>query len=398
MNKRSRKVALRVVLIILGVLGAAFVVFKLAYKPRNLPQVKTLELAPAAITATVTADGELKAYNQVDISAEVVARIKKIYVKEGDSVVKGQLLCELDDGELRAARDLYRSELVQAKAAYERGKALYAEKLISAADYETRRTAYEVALSQLNQSEDKLSKTRIYAPLAGRVVGVEVEEGETAVMGTMNNAGTVMFTLGDLSAMQAEVYVDETDVVNLALGQPATVVLDAMPDAKFKAQVNAIGYMPATAEETGATDVIEFKVVLDLVDADKRLRPGMSVSADITTASRSNVLACPLQALGKEKVRGREEDTVFVLEDGRARTTVVKTGISDGTQVEITSGLHAGQVVIIGPYEVLRELRDGDAVAIATGKGDEKWSGKKRADGAQPNVRAMGTLRRATSR
>jgi len=398
MKARTRKTLIRVIIISVAALAAVFVVFKLVYKPKPLPQVKVQELEPGEIVSTVTADGELRAYNQVDISAEVVARIKKIYVKEGDYVTRGQLLCLLDDSELRAARGLYLSQLGQAKSNYERGKALYAENLISGSDYEDRRTAYEVAQSNLKQSEDKLAKTRIYAPAAGRVVGVAVEEGETAVMGTMNNAGTVMFTLGDLSAMQAWVYVDEADIVGVAIGQPAFITLDAMPEAKFKAKVETIGFMPAPESETGATDVTEFRTVLDITDVDKRLRPGMTVAADITTASVKNVIFCPLAALGKDTIRGKEVDAVYVLEGGRAVLTPVTTGISDGTNIEITKGLRAGQVVITGPFDVLRGLRSGDAVAVEKGKGEKNWSGKKKAEGAQPNIRAMRALGRATSR
>jgi HlyD family secretion protein len=376
MNRKRRRKLIRA--LVVGVVGlvAAFVIVKITCRPPDLPEVEVMTLAPGGIVSTVSADGELEARNQVDISAEIVARIEKVYVKEGDEIAKGALLCVLDDDELRSQRDLNRSRLVEAEAAYKRGKALFEEDLISEADFDARRTAYEVARSQLEQSEDNLSKTRIYAPLAGRVVRVDVEEGETVVLGTMNNPGTVMFTLGDLSAMQAKIYVDEADIVEVSPGQPAKVTPDAMPDVAFEARVNSIGYMPATDSDAAGTDVIEFEVVLDIIDIDARLRPGMSVTGVITTATRGGVLACPLQAIGRHEMEGKARDTAFVLDGGRVKLVPVKTGISDGTRVELVAGLEAGQRVIVGPYTVLRALEDGDEVKVL--EGDGKWPrGKK---------------------
>jgi HlyD family secretion protein len=235
-----------------------------------------------------------------------------------------------------------------------------------------------------------LSKTRIYSPIAGRVVAVEVEEGETVIMGTMNNAGTVMFTVGDLSAMQALIYVDETDVADLAVGQPSVVTLDAMPDSEFAAVVSSIGYMPSD-EGDATTDATEFEVVLDLTDADPRLRPGMTVDAEITTSSREGVITCPLQALGKERIDGKMHDTVFLLDGDRVKVTPVKTGISDGTYAEITEGLESGQVIITGPYRELRELRDGDVVEdVVVSEGGEGWPG---GTGGKPGVTTRGMMR-----
>ena len=371
MSKKRRPKLIRALVIGVGVLLAVIVILKISCRRPELPEVEVMSLAPGDIVSTVSADGELEALNQVDISAEIVARIEKVYVKEGDEVEKGRLLCVLDGDELRSQRDLNRSRLVEAEASYKRGKALFDEKLISEADFDARRTAYEVARFQLEQSEDNLGKTRIYAPISGRVVRVEVEEGETVVLGTMNNPGTVMFTLGDLSAMQAKIFVDEADIVYVSAGQPARVTLDAMPDVWFEARVRSIGYMPATDTGAGGDDVTEFEVALDLADVDPRLRPGMSVTGVITTAERGNVLTCPLQAIGRREFEGKTRDTVFVLEGGRAKRVPVKTGISDGTRVEVVEGLKAGQRVIVGPYKVLRAIDDGDEVKVLEGEG--KW-------------------------
>jgi HlyD family secretion protein len=376
MNKKQRKKLIRAIVITVGVLLALIVIIKISCRPSGPPEVEAVRLVPSNIVSTVSADGELKAFNQVDISAEVVAKVEKVYVEEGDEVKKGQLLCVLDDDEYRSQRDLNRSQLDQAKASYERGKALFEDDLISEADFEERRTAYEVARAQLDQSNDDLSKTRIYTPISGRVVRVEVEEGETVVMGTMNNAGTVMFTVGDLSVMQAEIYVDETDVASISIDQPAVVTLDAMPDTEFAAVVRSISYMPTSNDDT-TTDATEFEVVLDLTDADLRLRPGMTVDAEITTSTRENVITCPLQALGKNLIDGKMQDTVFVLVDGRVKVTPVKTGISDGTNTEITEGLELDQVIITGPYRELRELHDGDVVESVVIEGEAGWSNEE---------------------
>jgi HlyD family secretion protein len=387
MDKRRRNKIIRNLVIAVVLVVALVVVLKIACRPPAPPDIEARELQPGNIVSTVSADGELRALDQVDISAEVVAKVEKVYVEEGDEVEKGQLLCVLDADEYRSQRDLYRSQLEEARASYERGKALCEEDLISQAEVEGRRTAYEVARSRLEQSQDDLAKTRIYTPIAGRVVRVEVEEGETVVMGTMNNAGTVMFTVGDLSAMQAEIYVDETDVAKVAIGQPAVVTLDAMPDAEFEARVSAIGYMP-TSNSDVTTDVTEFEVVLDLAGADARLRPGMTAEAEITTARREDVLTCPLQALGKHDVEGKMRDTVFVLDGDRVKVTPVKIGISDGTYTEITEGLEFGQVVITGPYKELRKLRDGDVVESVVMRGDEEWS-EETAEGGGISARGL---------
>ncbi|MCK4231781.1 efflux RND transporter periplasmic adaptor subunit, partial [candidate division WOR-3 bacterium] len=362
MNKKRRKR----IGIWLGIAAGAVLVFLIVCNVLSrrsvAPEVTVAELTKRRIVSTVSATGELRAANQVDISAEILARIKKLYVKEGDQVRKGQLLCVLDDAALLSSRDLSRANFNEASAAYKRGEALYRDTLISQAEFERLRTAFEVAKAQLDQSGDKLAKTRIYAPISGRVVRLNIEEGEAVMMGTMNNPGTVMMTLADLSAMQARVDVDESDVVNLKIDQHAQVKLDAMPDTAFRAKVVSISYMPSTNLTSAAEGVTDFEVILNLVDIDPAQRPGMNVSADITTAMREDVITCPLQAIGRREVEGKLSETVFVLEDGKARLVPIKTGISDGRSVEVIEGLKEDQTVITGPYKVLRILQDGDEV------------------------------------
>lgn len=374
MNKKRRKR----IGIWLGIAAGAVLVFLIVCNVLSrrsvAPEVTVAELGKRRIVSTVSATGEIRAANQVDISAEILARVSKLYVKEGDQVRKGQLLCVLDDAALLSSRDLSRANFNEASAAYKRGEALYRDTLISQAEFERLRTAFEVAKAQLDQSEDKLAKTRIYAPISGRVVRLNIEEGEAVMMGTMNNPGTVMMTLADLSAMQARVDVDESDVVDLKIDQHAQVKLDAMPDTAFRAKVTSISYMPSTDLTSAAEGVTDFEVILDLTDIDQAQRPGMNVSADITTAMRNDVIACPLQAIGRREVEGKLSETVFVLEEGKARLVSIKTGISDGRAIEIIEGLEEGQEIITGPYKVLRTLDDGDEVKVSKG---EKPNGRK---------------------
>ncbi len=379
MNKKRRKR----IGIWLGIAGGAVLVLLIVCNVLSrrsvAPEVTVTELGKRRIVSTVSATGELRAANQVDISAEILARVSRLYVKEGQEVRKGELLCVLDDAALLSSRDLSRANFDEASAAYKRGEALYRDTLISTAEFERVRTAFEVAKAQLDQSEDRLAKTRIYAPISGRVVRLNIEEGEAVMMGTMNNPGTIMMTIADLAAMQARVDVDESDVVDLRTGQRTQVKLDAMPDTAFAAAVRSISYMPSTNLTSAAEGVTDFEVILDLVDIDPAQRPGMSVSADITTAMREDVITCPLQAIGRREVEGKLSETVFVLEDGKAKLVSIETGISDGRSVEVIEGIKEGQTVIIGPYKVLRTLQDGDEVKPS--KGETEW--QERSDGPQ---------------
>jgi len=385
MNKKRRKR----IGIWLGIAGGAVLVLLIVCNVLSrrsvAPEVTVTELGKRRIVSTVSATGELRAANQVDISAEILARVSRLYVKEGQEVRKGELLCVLDDAALLSSRDLSRANFDEASAAYKRGEALYRDTLISTAEFERVRTAFEVAKAQLDQSEDRLAKTRIYAPISGRVVRLNIEEGETVMMGTMNNPGTIMMTIADLAAMQARVDVDESDVVDLRTGQRVQVKLDAMPDTAFTAAVRSISYMPSTNLTSAAEGVTDFEVILDLVDIDPAQRPGMSVSADITTAMREDVITCPLQAIGRREVEGKLSETVFVLEDGKAKLVSIETGISDGRFIEIIEGLEEGQEVITGPYKALRTLQDDDEVK--PNKGEEPWQRGSKGQASMVRVR-----------
>ncbi len=381
MNKKRRRLGLWIGIGAGAAVVALIVILNIISKGNKAPEVQTQVISYSRIVSTVSATGELKAKSQVDISAEMVARVRKLYVQEGDFVRQGQLLCQLDDDNSRSSLNLSEAQFQKALSEYERGKKLYADSLISTAQFESLKTSYEVAKAQVDQSRDALSKTRIYSPISGRIVQLNVKEGETVMMGTMNNAGTVMMTVADLSEMQADVDVDESDVASIKIGDEAIITLDAFPDTSFKARVFSIGYMPTTTTTTtSTTGVTDFETVLDIIDVDPLQRPGMTVSSQITAAVRDSALACPLQAVGRRDVGGRSVETVFLLENGKAKLVEIETGISDGLSIEITKGLKPGQKIIAGPYKVLRTLKDGEEVK--TKKEEPQW--QKGQPGAQP--------------
>jgi HlyD family secretion protein len=204
------------------------------------------------------------------------------------------------------------------------------------------------------------------------VVKVSIKEGETVIIGTMNNIGTVLMVIADMSQMQAILDVDETDVVDLVLDQPTAVEVDALPDRKLPGRVTRIGWMPSTdlLGATSATQGTVFEVEVTLDSASAELRPGMGVQADITTASLDSVLVLPISAVGRRKVKGEEKQTVFTVEDGKAVLRPVETGKSSDVVIEITSGLKPGETVITGPYKTLTKLKEGRRVNAEPAKPD----------------------------
>jgi HlyD family secretion protein len=265
---------------------------------------------------------------------------------------------------------------------YDRQKQLYDSQLVSQEQLETAKIDFDIARAevqairhQIQQAEaslkstlDSLSKTYYTSPIDGIITSLRVEEGEVAVIGTMNNPGTVLMTIADLSEMEVEVEVDETDVVGVRISQPADVKVDALPDQVLRGTVTEIGSSAIDKLTTTQQESRDFQVTVTLSDPPKTLKPGLSASADIITAEKKGVLAVPISALViREKARdgasGREkpeeEEGVYVVESGRAKFYPVGKGIIGGLLIEISSGLKEGQEVIVGPYNSLRELKDG---------------------------------------
>jgi HlyD family secretion protein len=344
------------------------------------------------LTSIVSASGEVKPKKSVNISAHISGRIVKIGVEEGQRVKKDNFLLKLDSTQYEANADrdravirTFRAELIKAnaqlkkdKSFYERQKKLYDEKLISGEQLEAAKTTHEISKAtheaieyQIHQAQaslestlDMLSKTIYNAPIDGIITSLRVEEGEIAMIGTMNNPGTVLMTIADLSVMEVEVEVDETDVISLSLGQKADIRIDALPDRVLQGAVTEIG-SSALQKVVATEESKDFKVVVTLEDPPESLKPGLSASADIITAERKDVLAIPISSLVlKEKENGNDtdedeqEEGVYMIKGGRAKFQAVKKGIMGELMLEVISGLEEGQEIATGPYNALRQLKE----------------------------------------
>jgi HlyD family secretion protein len=393
---RRRKKPL-IILSVLAVLG--IIVFaNLQARREKTVKVTVDKVTTQNLTSIISASGEIKPKKNINISAQVPGRIIKIGVEEGQDVRTGDFLLKLDSTQyeantdrdqnfIRAANaDLIQAEarLLRDKGALDRQKQLFADDLVSKEQLEAAQAAYDVTAAQTNairfqikQAEaslkstlDSLAKTTFNSPIDGMITSLRVEEGETAIIGTMNNPGTVLMAIADLSVMEVEVEVDETDVVGVALGQSANIRVDAFPDTIFKGKVTEIG-SSAIQRTTGVSTTQEskdFKVVVTLDNPERKLKPGLSASADIIVAEKTKALAVPISSLvlrDKPDVdksatgAAREEEGVFTIEAGRAKFLPVGKGITGGMMIEITSGLKEGQDIVTGPYASLRELKDG---------------------------------------
>ncbi|KPK63307.1 hypothetical protein AMJ83_07520 [candidate division WOR_3 bacterium SM23_42] len=351
-------------LIIIGVviLVAVIVILNLSQRDAG-EEVEVALVKRGNITSKVSASGQLRAKAQVDVSAETIARVRKILCKEGDFVTKGQLVIELDDVQANAARQLALANFEQAEQDLQRAQKLLEKELISHESFERIQLNYKTSKASYEQAMDTFRKTKIYAPISGRIMKINVEEGETAVMGALNYGGTVMMTIADMSNVIAVVTIDETDVPDVQIGQVSEIVADALPDTTFPGVVIKVGLMPITSQLT--TDkVTDFEVEIELGEFSPFLRPGMNVQTDITTHEKVDVLVIPIQASGKRKIDSKTAQTTFVVNDGKAQLAEITTGVSSDKDIEVVSGVEEGDTVIIGPYRVLSKLKDGQKVSF----------------------------------
>jgi len=346
------------------------------------------------LTAYVSASGEVRPKKNVNISAHIPGRIIKIDVEEGQRVSKGDFLLKLESTQYEASaerdRNLimsYKAELIKTEAIllkdkqyYERQKKLFDEKLISREQLESAKAQFDVSkaqresfLYQIKQAEaslrstlDNLRKTVYTSPIDGVITSLRVEVGEIALVGTMNNPGTILMTIADLSKMEVEIEVDETDVINVQKDQKAVVRVDAFPDQPIDGKVTEIG-SSAIQNLTASQESKDFKVIVTLQNPPPNLKPGLSASADIIIAEKKNVLAVPISSLVlREKEdekssheRDLQEEGVFLIENNRVNFTAVKKGIMGELMIEVQSGIQEGQSIAVGPYNALRQLRDG---------------------------------------
>lgn len=364
----------------------------------------------------VTASGNIRPRRTVDISSDISAKVAELVVDEGEDVTRSQVLLRLDPAQYEAALSRSEAALSQARAgeAQQRANLVQAQRnldrllalrardslLVSRQQVDDARTSVEVAQASLesaqhgvSQSEaavdearDRLSKTVIRAPMDGKITRLNVEEGETVIIGTMNNPGSLVLTISDLSVVEVVVQVDETDVPEISLRDSASVRIDAFPDREFSGVVTEIGNSairpPSSQQGSGQQAAIDFEVVLTLDPTDAPLRPDLSATADIVTEERDQALSVPIIAL---TVRERDavkdsaflaalpedqEDVegVFIVSDGTVSFTPVEVGIAGQEYFEITSGLNEGDTVVGGPYQTIRQLRDGDEVRGSVGE------------------------------
>ena len=410
------------ILIILGVVivVAIIIVANMLKSGENTYQVQAEKVERSDLTSVVTANGRIVPKTDVKISAYVPAKITKLPVEEGNVVKKGQLLVQLDDTEYRAAVNRSKAELASARASMEqaqlvfnRQKELFGKKLSSEEQYDMARTELDLARARrqqaaasLDQARYNLSKTTMASPMDGIVTSLNAEVGEIVMIGTMNNPGTVIMTVSDMSEIETEVEVDETDIAQVKLEQETEISIDAYPDTTFRGKVTEIGHAARISGLGTQDQVTNFLVKVMLLDEVVTIRPGMSASVDITTDSRTDVLSVPIQAVvmreeesdtlteeGEEKegavastdsgsVKGEkkgkkkekeEGEGVFLVAEGRSKFVQVATGIADQQNIEIVSGIDEDDQVVTGSYKILRTLKDGDKVKVTEkkGKGDE---------------------------
>lgn len=368
---------------------------------------------PAAlrtIEAVVTAPGEIDPKVKVNISAHIVGKIEKLYFAEGDDVRRGQKLVELEKPLYVAQVDRLRAELASrrvevqrsraalntAQAAYNRAQNLNRQGIQAQELFEQTRLGLDNARAGLaaaeqgvNQAEaglrsaaEDLSRTTIHSPIDGKVVQLNAHEGEVVVTGTMNNPGSIIAVIADLSQILVVAEVGETEVVGVKLGQPAKIKVDAIPAKEYRGHVVEIGSSAAIRQGAGA-GIRYFKVKVAIEDGDDRLRPGMTSSVSIVTSQALNTVAVPIQcvvdrgAKGEEDADAVKQKFVFLVQDGKAKQVAVTTGISDATHVAIVSGVKAGDSLITGPFRTLKKLKDGTKVNVTkektkTSKDEEK--------------------------
>jgi len=383
---------------------AVIVIFNLSSQREKSIKVSVEKVKRQDLTSIISASGEVKPKKNVNISAHIPGRIVKIGVEEGQSVKTGDFLLKLESTQYEANADRdrariqsLRADLIRAEAVmkrderfYNRQIELFDEQLISTealehakAQYEISKAQYDAIFFQIKQAQaslentlDNLRKTVYNAPIDGIITSLRVEEGEIALVGTMNNPGTVLMTIADLSVMEVEVEVDETDVVSVREGQTAEVRVDAFPDTVITGKVTEIG-SSALQKVTAAEESKDFKVVITLENPPENLKPGLSASADIITAEKKGCLAVPISALvtrekeeNTESGSNEQEEGVFVVQEERVKFVPVEKGIMGELTMEIVSGLEEGQEVVVGPYSALRSIKDGMLIKREEKKSD----------------------------
>jgi HlyD family secretion protein len=432
------------------------------YSKKGLVTVQTGQVVRQDLTSLVTASGEIKPKNYINIGANAQGDITELLVKEGDRVSKGQLLAKIEDIQpaadveaqratltsaeatsaaseagvkaadenirtMQAALEHDQADLERMKADYQRAEQLFNEKLGAKQDFEMKKYVYDAQVSAIVEArsriiqaqaqreqnaaqlsaaqkqiaqakavlvrfDDILRKHNAYAPINGVVTNLPVRMGESVVPGIQNSEGSTIMTIADMSVITAEVKVDETDIVNIHLGQVGDITIDAIPNKTFKGHVTEIGNtailrstgVAASQSAISSQEAKDFKVVIAMDNPPDEVRPGLSCTAKITTAVRQNALTIPIQALtvrqkgdlepqpapgaapktvvkltpAQEKARKEEVQGVFVVENNKAVFHKVETGITGSTDIEVLSGLKENDQIVTGTYQVIRTIRN----------------------------------------
>ena len=436
---------------------------------RGVVTVQTGKVTRGDLTSVVTASGEIKPKNYINIGANAQGDITDLLVKEGDHVRKGQLLARIEDTQpaanlksseaavasaeadssaseaglkaadenlntMQAAIDHDKADLERMKSDLDRAELLYKEELLARQDFELKKFTYQAQLAAVKESEARLTQARAqreqqaasltsmqrriaqaragqamvsdvlhkyssFAPLDGMVTNLPVRVGESVVPGLQNQTGTLIMTIADMSLITSEVKVDETDIVNIKLGQTADITIDAIPNKTFKGHVTEIGNtailrstgVAANQSAISSQEAKDFKVVVAMDDPPEEVRPGLSCTAKITTATRQNVLTIPIQALtvrqrgdleakpagtsggiqaatkldpAAEKAKKEELTGVFVVTGEKAVFQKVETGITGATDIEVTNGLKEGDQIVTGTYQVIRTIKNDTQVKV----------------------------------
>lgn len=397
----------KLIISILVVAGISLLAYaNIKYQRKETVSVRTQTVVRRDLVARVSASGKIETTRKVDVSASISGKVIHLPMREGDMVEEGTLLFRIDPTQtqtlvtqiqagIRSAKTniaVAEANQQQAKIEYERQKTLFDRNVIAEDLVQRARSAYEVEIARTNGAKEEivrleaqlknavhdLTKVNVHADISGVVTKLNIHEGENAFVGTFNNPGTVLMTISDLNHMEAWVEVDETDVVNLRVGQPAEIIVDAYPDTVFHGVIDRIGNSPIT--ETGSNQqAVNFEVVILLTDTIPNVRPGLSCVADIITGTRRDVLSIPIQALTvrepedekknadgdddpSTRRRNRAHEGIFVIEEDRAFFRHVTTGLTGERHFEILSGLEENSDIIIGPFETLRTIKDSTLV------------------------------------
>jgi len=367
--------------------------------PDEIKEVSIEYLSKQMIKASILASGQLKHEQEVKLSAEVIGKVTKLYVKEGDQVNKGQQVLQIDDESYVAAVEQQNAAVEQQKIAIKRQQLvvanlkqqwlrkyeLFSKNLLDKDAFESITNTFEVAkvdlksskellkqvAARLDQALDQLSKTKVISPIDGLITSLDIKEGETAISGTTNIMGSSLMTIANPNSMLAEINVDEADIANVAVGQKAEIISIAFASKPITGIVESIA---SSAKRTQGRQSLSFAVKLKLEKNQSiNLRPGMSCRAEVFTQGEQEKLALPIKALRTEEDNENElvENFVFRYSDNKVSKVKVEVGISDDDHQEIISGLSVGDQIVIGPDKVLRHLKDGETVKIDESDNEE---------------------------